>query len=218
MNRNSAHLADAIRRMRDVEVRGDDDISKYLSERAKALKNIQEANADSEPLNQIEEEQRRVDAVYGENIGYSSNELGRRIEKDDDILGEEPYRRYDVRVIGGYAWDNDTMAGDPYTVNDAEPEGYGETNHALETGLTKEEVESGSWSWPTVEDKFGAHFAIVAVTHGVDPNTWPSTVDPQWWNNKIPLNQLWARSLDNNGWTEAGDITLTLKFGVFESE
>ena len=121
---------------------------------------------------------------------------------------------YDVVTIGGWSmtvagWEEGHGAG-VQTVNGF----WGEKNHRLSVGLTREQVEDDMWCWGFgIEPDAKNHFAIVAVAHG-NPRRWPMTFPDIWWNYLIPEEQIFARSVGVK--YGLGPVCLRLRFGVFE--
>ena len=121
---------------------------------------------------------------------------------------------YDVVTIGGWSmtvagWEEGHGAG-VQTVNGF----WGEKNHRLSVGLTREQVEDDMWCWGFgIEPDAKNHFAIVAVAHG-NPRRWPMTFPDIWWNYLIPEEQIFARSVGAK--YGLGPVCLRLRFGVFE--
>jgi len=142
----------------------------------------------------------------------------RRREAAGTYLGageEEPVEPlYDVVTIGGWSmtvagWEEGHGAG-VQTVNGF----WGEKNHRLSVGLTREQVEDDMWCWGFgIEPDAKNHFAIVAVAHG-NPRRWPMTFPDIWWNYLIPEEQIFARSVGVK--YGLGPVCLRLRFGVFE--
>ena len=164
-------------------------------------------------MGSLADEVDRLDKVaVGDGLTYESGPGGRILTyepADVDVPETEPL--YDVVVIGGWSmtvagW-NEGYGDGVQTVNGF----WEEQNHRLAVGLRREQVEDGEWCWGLGTTE--THFAIVAVEHG-NALEWPETFPDTWWNYLIPEEEIFARSIGENG--VGGPICLRLRFGVFE--
>ena len=164
-------------------------------------------------MGSLADEIERLDKVaVGDGLTYESGPGGRILTyepADVDVPETEPL--YDVVTIGGYSY---TVAGidKGYGAGIETVNGFfGEMNHVLASGLTREEIENGEWCWG--RGNADTRFAL-AVTEHDDERDWPLTFPPLWWNFRIPEDDIFARSIGISG--VGGPVCLRLRFGVFE--
>jgi len=154
----------------------------------------------------------RLDKVaVGDGLTYESGPGGRILTYEaPDVTAQDTVDLYDVVTIGGWSmtvdgW-NEGYGDGVQTVNGF----YGEQNHRLAVGLTRGQVEDGQWCWGLGNSE--THFAIVIVDHG-NKRDWPETFPHAWWNYRIPEEQIYGRSIGENG--VGGPVCLRLRFGVY---
>jgi len=164
----------------------------------------------------------RIANLRGTRYAVHDGPSGRIIDKPavDAEIGRPAAseQRYDVVTIGGWSQvvaGVDEVFPDPVThilgriypgvetVNGF----FGEKNHIFAAGLTKEQVNAGSWTWGRGTTE--THFAIAAILAGTR-NRIPDW-EGLWYNTMLPASIMVARSIGENA--SGGPITLTLTVG-----
>ena len=141
---------------------------------------------------------------------------------------------YDVVSVGGWSM---TVDGAWVAQQDPSFNGkgveivedyYGEDFPVVDSGLTRQQVESRTWCWGRGTDR--AFFSLVITWHGNPRSDWVRlpVADDRWWHGdeQVPRDQIYGRSIgehphqesDGSPAAHAGEpVCLRLQFGRFDT-